>query len=194
VPPNSNVWADVATVWRSLLADPVQAAHVLGKLLSRLGEDRVLWGTDSVWYGPPQTQIMAFRVFEISAEFQQRYGYPALTGAVKAKVLGLNAAGCGAWTRTPPAAPWPLTHLTVTVPYHGPWPRPASCRRPGSPADRSPAGRSCTGWHMNPDPGYPHDAAPSGLTTQAWVPGRAAGPRGRAAVLPARQRAGCSAR
>src|SRR6266705_1995384 len=40
VPPNSNVWADLATVWRSLLADPVQAAHVLGKLLSRLGEDR----------------------------------------------------------------------------------------------------------------------------------------------------------
>ena len=92
VPPNSNVWADLATVWRSLLADPVQAAHVLGKLLSRLGEDRVLWGTDSVWYGPPQTQIMAFRAFEISAEFQQQYGYPALTDAVKAKVLGLNAA------------------------------------------------------------------------------------------------------
>jgi Amidohydrolase len=80
------------TVWRSLLADPVQAAHVLGKLLSRLGEDRDLWGTDSVWYGPPQTQIMAFRAFEISEEFQQRYGYPALTDTVKAKVLGLNAA------------------------------------------------------------------------------------------------------
>jgi uncharacterized protein len=92
VPPHSNVWADVATVWRSLLAEPVQAAHVLGKLLSRLGEDRVLWGTDSVWYGPPQTQIMAFRAFEISAEFQHRYGYPALTDAVKAQVLGLNAA------------------------------------------------------------------------------------------------------
>jgi uncharacterized protein len=92
VPPNSNVWADVATVWRSLLADPVQAAHVLGKLLSRLGEDRVLWGTDSVWYGPPQTQIMAFRAFEISGEFQRQYGYPALTDTVKAKVLGLNAA------------------------------------------------------------------------------------------------------
>ena len=92
VPPNSNVWADLGTVWRALLADPVQAAHVLGKLLSRLGEDRVLWGTDSVWYGPPQTQIMAFRAFEISAGFQHRYGYPALTDAVKAKVLGLNAA------------------------------------------------------------------------------------------------------
>jgi hypothetical protein len=34
-------WADLATVWRSLLADSVQAAHVLGKLLRRLGEDRV---------------------------------------------------------------------------------------------------------------------------------------------------------
>src|SRR6266852_2415671 len=92
VPPNSNVWADIATVWRSLLADPVQAAHMLGKLLSRLGQDRVLWGTDSVWYGPPQTQIMAFRAFHISAEYQARYGYPALTDDVKARVLGLNAA------------------------------------------------------------------------------------------------------
>jgi hypothetical protein len=92
VPPDSNVWADLATVWRSLLARPEQAAHVLGKLLSRLGEDRLRWGTDRVWYGPPQTQIMAFRAFEISAEFQERYGYPALTRAIKAKVLGLNAA------------------------------------------------------------------------------------------------------
>ena len=92
VPPNSNVWADVAAMWRDLLPHPVQAAHALGKLLSRLGEDRLLWGTDSVWYGPPQTQIMAFRAFQISAEFQERYGYPALTDAIKAKVLGLNAA------------------------------------------------------------------------------------------------------
>jgi predicted TIM-barrel fold metal-dependent hydrolase len=92
VPHNGNVWADIASVWRSLLSEPSQAAHVLGKLLKRLGEDRVLWGTDSVWYGPPQTQIMAFRSFEISAEYQDRYGYPALTDAIKAKVLGLNAA------------------------------------------------------------------------------------------------------
>jgi hypothetical protein len=35
---------------------------------------------------------MAFRTFEISTEYQDRYGYPALTDAVKARVLGLNAA------------------------------------------------------------------------------------------------------
>jgi uncharacterized protein len=93
VPPDSNVWADIASTWRVLLTDPTQAAHALGKLLSRLGTRRVLWGTDSVWYGPPQTQIMAFRAFHISGEFQARYGYPELTADIKARVLGLNAAG-----------------------------------------------------------------------------------------------------
>ena len=92
VPPNSNVWVDVASVWRSLLSRPTQAAHLFGKLLSRVGEDRVMWGTDSVWYGSPQPQIMAFRAFQISNEFQARYGYPALTDAIKRKVFGLNAA------------------------------------------------------------------------------------------------------
>jgi uncharacterized protein len=75
-----------------VLTDPDQAAHVLGKLLSRVGQDRVLWGTDAIWYGSPQPQIMAFRAFQITAEYQDRYGYPALTAALKAKVLGLNAA------------------------------------------------------------------------------------------------------
>jgi len=75
-----------------VLTDPDQAAHVMGKLLSRVGEDRVLWGTDAIWYGSPQPQIMAFRAFQISAEYQERFGYPALTPARKAKVLGLNAA------------------------------------------------------------------------------------------------------
>lgn len=30
-------------------APPLEAAHVLGKLLLAVGEDRILWGTDSVW-------------------------------------------------------------------------------------------------------------------------------------------------
>jgi predicted TIM-barrel fold metal-dependent hydrolase len=92
VPPNSNVWVDIASVWRSLLRHPDQAAHLLGKLLGRVGPKRVLWGTDAVWYGPPQSQIMAFRAFEISGELQDRYDYPGLTDSVKRDVLGLNAA------------------------------------------------------------------------------------------------------
>ena len=52
---------------------------MLGKLLKHLGEDRVVWGTDSIWFGTPQDQIQAMRTFQISAELQERYGYPALT-------------------------------------------------------------------------------------------------------------------
>jgi hypothetical protein len=92
VPPNDNVWVDLGTVWRQLLTTPDQAAHALGKLLSRVGTDRVLWGTDAVWYGSPQPQIAAFRAFEISAEAQERFGYPALTDELKRKIFGLNGA------------------------------------------------------------------------------------------------------
>jgi hypothetical protein len=92
VPPNDNVWVDLGTLWRQLLTQPDQAAHALGKLLSRVGEQRVMWGTDAIWYGSPQPQIMALRAFQITAEFQDLYHYPALTGDVKAGIFGLNAA------------------------------------------------------------------------------------------------------
>jgi predicted TIM-barrel fold metal-dependent hydrolase len=92
LPKNSNVYAELGTTWRETMSAPTAAAHVLGKLLSRVGEDRVLWGTDAIWYGSPQPQIMAFRAFEITAEFQERFGYPALTPEIKQKIFGLNAA------------------------------------------------------------------------------------------------------
>ncbi|WP_280154755.1 amidohydrolase family protein [Piscinibacter sp. XHJ-5] len=87
-----NVYAELGSTWRFVMRDPDQAAHLLGKLLKTFGEDHVLWGTDSIWYGSPQDQIQAFRAFEISREFQEKYGYPALTPAIKRKVFGLNAA------------------------------------------------------------------------------------------------------
>jgi hypothetical protein len=92
VPPNSNVYAEIGTSWRETLSRPTEAAHMLGKLLARVGQDNVMWGTDAVWYGSPQPQIMAFRAFDITPELQERYGYPALTPELKAKVFGLNAA------------------------------------------------------------------------------------------------------
>ncbi len=92
VPPNDNVWVDTATMWRQLLTTPDQAAHALGKLLSRVGAQRVMWGTDAIWYGSPEPQIMAMRTFEITPQFQETYQYPALTPAVKAGLFGLNAA------------------------------------------------------------------------------------------------------
>ena len=63
--PNENVYAELGTTWWSLMADPDQAAHLLGKLLKFVGQDNVLWGTDSLFYGAPQDQIQAFRAFQI---------------------------------------------------------------------------------------------------------------------------------
>jgi hypothetical protein len=87
----SNVYAELGSTWRFLMRDPDSAAHAIGKLLVHLGEQNILWGTDSIWYGSPQDQIQAFRAFQISEEFQQRYGYPAITPAMRARIFGLNA-------------------------------------------------------------------------------------------------------
>lgn len=92
VKPNSNVYAELGSTWRFLaLRDPTSAAHALGKLFKYVGEDNVLWGTDSIWYGSPQDQIQAFRTFQISEALQEKHGYPLITPAMRAKVFGLNA-------------------------------------------------------------------------------------------------------
>jgi hypothetical protein len=89
-PPNA--YAELGSTWRFVMRDPEHAAHLLGKLLKTFGEDRILWGTDSIWYGSPQDQIQAFRAFQIGSDLQERHGYPSLTPALKRKVFGLNAA------------------------------------------------------------------------------------------------------
>ena len=50
-----------------------------------------MWGTDCAWYGSPQPLIDAFRAFVIPEEMQARFGYPALTAAVKERILSANA-------------------------------------------------------------------------------------------------------
>jgi hypothetical protein len=92
VGPGRNVYAELGSTWRFLMSRPDQAAHVLGKLLSAVGVDNVVWGTDCLWYGSPQDQIEAFRAFAITEAYQEVYGYPALTPEVKAGILGRNAA------------------------------------------------------------------------------------------------------
>ncbi len=92
IAPNSNVYAELGSTWRFVMRDPTTAAHLLGKLLLYVGEDNVLWGTDSIWYGSPQDQIQAFRSFQIADELIERHGYPPLAPPLKAKVFGLNGA------------------------------------------------------------------------------------------------------
>ena len=90
---DKNVYAELGVAWALAMGNPRGAQHLIGKLLKHLGEDRVLFGSECLWFGSPQPQIEALRALEISQELQATHGYPALTPAIKAKILGLSAAG-----------------------------------------------------------------------------------------------------
>ena len=87
----ANVYAELGSTWFLMLRRPVEAAHVLGKLLVALGPERIVWGTDSTWYGSPQPLIDAFRAFEIPERMQEEHGYPQFTPEVKERILSANA-------------------------------------------------------------------------------------------------------
>ncbi len=92
----SNIYADLGTTFAATaVSHPRLAAAILGILVKGLGEDRVLWGTDAVWYGSPRWQIEALRRIEIPEDMQRKHGFAPLGGPdspVKRKILGLNAA------------------------------------------------------------------------------------------------------
>ena len=91
IKPNTNVYAELGSTWRFVMRHPEQAAHLMGKLIKYVGTNNVLWGTDSIWYGSPQDQIQAFRAFQVSKEWQDKYGYANMTRELKSKIFGLNA-------------------------------------------------------------------------------------------------------
>jgi uncharacterized protein len=103
-----NVYAELGSVWRDVSHNPDQSAHLLGKLITHVGPRRICWGTDSLWYGSPQSEIVAMRRFEFTEKGKELYNLPyGLEGDVedptkKAKrpertirngILGRNAAG-----------------------------------------------------------------------------------------------------
>jgi hypothetical protein len=72
---------------------PEVCMHMLGQMLQvPNGQDRILWGTDSIWGGSPQSQIVRLRRLQIKDELIEQHGYPQLTDAIKDKIFGLNAA------------------------------------------------------------------------------------------------------
>jgi hypothetical protein len=88
-----NCYAEIGTTWASsVVTFPTVAAHILGQLMKFMGEDRIVFGSDSVWYGSPQWQIEAFWRFQIPEEMRKKWGYPELTEKAKRKILGLTSA------------------------------------------------------------------------------------------------------
>lgn len=93
VRPYRNTYAELGTTWASsIVTFPTVAAHVMGQLMKFMGPDRIVFGSDSVWYGSPQWQIDAMWRFQIPEDLRKKYGYPELTQDAKRKILGLNSA------------------------------------------------------------------------------------------------------
>lgn len=88
-----NVYAEIGSTFALTFGEgPQAAAHLLGSLRQVLGPERIIWGTDSVWWGAPQWQIEAFKALTIPPAMQAEFGYPPLDERTKRQILGINAA------------------------------------------------------------------------------------------------------
>ena len=92
-----NVYGELGTTFAtSAVANPRFAAAIVGTMLNGMGSDRVVWGTDSVWYGSPQWQIEAMRRLEIPEDMMKKQGWKVSLGgddsAIKRQIFGTNSA------------------------------------------------------------------------------------------------------
>jgi uncharacterized protein len=89
----NNVYAEIGSTFAStVITFPSVCAHILGQLLQNMGSHRVVFGSDSLWYGSPQWQYEAFWRFQIPEALQDQWDYPEIKEADKRNILGLNSA------------------------------------------------------------------------------------------------------
>jgi len=88
-----NLYAELGTTMASMIVTfPTVWAHFIGQMLYYLGEDNIVFGSDSMWYGGPQWQIEALWRSQIPDDIADKWGYPQITHRAKRKILGLNSA------------------------------------------------------------------------------------------------------
>ena len=93
----NNVYGEIGTTFASTAVTmPRFCAAFIGQLVNMLGSTRVVWGTDSLWYGSPQWQIEAMRRLEIPDDMMKKFGWKTKLGGpnseVKKNIFGLNSA------------------------------------------------------------------------------------------------------
>jgi hypothetical protein len=92
-PKIKNIYFELGSTFHmTSVRSPQMCMHMLGQMIQTAGADHILWGTDSIWNGSPQSQIVRLRKLRMNEQLMERYKYPALTDAIKDQILGLNAA------------------------------------------------------------------------------------------------------
>lgn len=88
-----NIYFELGSTFAQLSSsNPERCCHMLGQMIQTAGADHILWGTDSIWNGSPQSQIERFRRLKMPERLMEKYNYPQLTDEIKNQILGLNAA------------------------------------------------------------------------------------------------------
>ncbi len=88
-----NIYFELGSTFAQLSGTaPEKCLHMLGQMTQTAGSDHILWGTDSIWNGSPQSQIERLRRLTMTDKLMEKYKYPELTAAIKNQILGLNAA------------------------------------------------------------------------------------------------------
>ena len=92
-PKIKNIYFELGGTFNILSAfAPKVCMHLLGQVIQTAGADHLLWGTDSIWNGSPQGQIVRLRKLKMDEALIEKHKYAELTDAVKDQILGLNAA------------------------------------------------------------------------------------------------------
>jgi predicted TIM-barrel fold metal-dependent hydrolase len=92
-PQIKNIYFELGATFNITSASsPETCMHMLGQMIQVAGADHILWGTDSIWGGSPQSQIERLRRLKIKDQLVEKYKYPQLTDAIKNQIFGLNAA------------------------------------------------------------------------------------------------------
>ena len=87
-----NVWVSMSSIINLTPVAPWTVYEIMGKALRGVGPDRLLWGSEAFAYPRVQPYINVLADMQMPEELQDRYGYPEITGEMKAKMLGLNMA------------------------------------------------------------------------------------------------------
>lgn len=87
-----NIVFVMAPWFNQYVLQPWKMLHRLGETLVAMGDERLLYASEGFFWPRVQVVIDALAELEMPAELQERYGYPAITDEMKAKIFGLNHA------------------------------------------------------------------------------------------------------
>jgi predicted TIM-barrel fold metal-dependent hydrolase len=88
-----NIYFELGSTFNQLSSfAPEACMHMLGQMMQVAGDDHILWGTDAIWGGSPQSQIERLRRLKMKPELVEKFKYAELTDEIKANIFGRNAA------------------------------------------------------------------------------------------------------